>query len=330
MMFKNKKKQSLEPLTAEEFMHEFLFESIKERRWRNLTRFIKAIALLIMVSVASYILLKGPTTSTNSVSTPHTALIKINGAIASQRTANADQVYKLLKRAFENQHAKAIILSINSPGGSPVQAGRIYDDVLRFKAVYDKPVYAYIDDLGASAGYYIALSADQIYANRASLVGSIGVISASFGLADVLNDLGVERRVFKSGDNKNFLDPFSPLNEEQSEFWQQQLNITHQQFIQRVLDSRGERLDVTEYGLFSGLIWNGEEAKRIGLIDDLSSPQQIAVERVDEPKVVEYRTRTNPISNLLNRTPFNFGSYDSNQIVETVLTEINTQGVKLQ
>lgn len=331
MIFRRKKTKQEEPVSNEEFMQRFLFESVKERKWRNITSLTRATALLLMASVGTYIALKGPSSNNENIfNDDHTAIIKINGNIDSQRTANADEIYKLLEKAFENDNAKAVILSINSPGGSPVQAGRIYDDVLAFKDVYDKPVYAYIDDVGASAGYYIALSADKIYANRASLVGSIGVISTSFGFVDIMNAFGIERRTIKSGENKNFLDPFAPLHQEQAEFWQQQLRMTHEQFVQRVVDSRGENLDLSEYGLFTGLIWNGEEAARIGLIDGLSSPHKIAAQEAGEQKLVEYRIKKNFFTNLSNSSPFNFGSDKSSEFVETVLTEINAQSLKLK
>ena len=330
MIFRKKnKEEDYEPPSNDEFMQTMLFELMTERKWRAITRFIRILILFLFLATIIYILLTGPlsTKSTNTSSKPHAALIKIHGAISSDKTANADAVYKLLEKAFKNEHAKSIILSINSPGGSPVQAGRIYDDVLAFKQLYDKAVYAYIDDVGASAGYYIALAADNIYANRASLVGSIGVISSSFGLVDTINALGIERRTIKSGDHKNFFDPFSPLLDEQVDFWQKQLVITHQQFIERVIDSRGERLQLEEEGLFSGLIWNGEEAQRIGLIDGLSSPHQIAAELSGTAKIVEYSTKVGFLTSLSNKNPFRFSS---SELANELITDINTQTVKLR
>lgn len=327
MFFKKKRPpEDIEPLNNDEFMHEIVFQVMKERKWRTLNTLFRTLILFLMVIAGAYFIFQNSSSKkiTDTVSSSsHMALIKINGAISSDKTVNADDIYELLEKAFKSDSTKAVLLSINSPGGSPVQAGRIYDDVLHFKTLYDKPVYAYIDDIGASAGYYIAAAADEIYANRASIVGSIGVISSSFGFVDTIDSLGIERRVFKSGENKNFLDPFSPLQEEQTAFWQAQLDITHQQFIDRVIESRGERLNTEVEGLFSGLVWNGEEAKRIGLIDDLSSPQQLA----GDTKIIEYRKRGNFLDSLDKKLPF---SFSSSEIVREVITELNSQKVELR
>lgn len=327
-MFFNKKRRLKddESLNTDELMHEVVFQIMKERRWRTLTSLFRTLIFLLFVVMLIYFFFQnsGSKQITDTVSSSsHLAVIKINGAISSDKTANADDIYKLLEKAFKNDSAEAILLSINSPGGSPVQAGRIYDDVRHFKTLYDKPVYAYIDDIGASAGYYIAAAADKIYANRASLVGSIGVISSSFGLVDTIDGLGIERRVIKSGEHKNFLDPFSPLHEEQAAFWQTQLDITHQQFIDRVVESRGKRLNTEVEGLFSGLVWNGEEAKRIGLIDDLSSPQQLA----GDNKIIEYRKKGSFLDSLDNKLPF---SIHSSNLVDEVVTRLSTQKIELR
>jgi len=164
-----------------------------------------------------------------------------------------------------------VVLRINSPGGSPVQAGQIYDGIKALREQHpEMPVYAVIDDLGASGGYYVAVAADQLIANQASLVGSIGVISGGFAFKDAMERLGIERRVFTSGENKAFLDPFSDMDEEQREFWQSVLDSIHQQFIDRVKEGRGDRL-VDDPKIFSGLVWSGEMALDLGLIDELGS-----------------------------------------------------------
>ena len=200
------------------------------------------------------------------------------------------------------------MLVINSPGGSPVQAGYIYDEVKRLRAEYpDKKVYAVIKDIGASGGYYIAAAADEIYADRASLVGSIGVTAASFGFVDLMEKMGVERRNFTAGEHKSFLDPFAPLQEDEKEFWETVLESTHKQFIQRVKEGRGERL-VEADKLFSGLIWNGEQARDLGLIDDLGSPAMVAREIIGEEKLQDYTLKPSPLDEFTRRFGAAIGS----------------------
>jgi protease-4 len=191
--------------------------------------------------------------------------------LASESRASAERVLAGAQRAFKAPQAEAVVLRINSPGGSPVQAGQIYDGIKALREQHpEMPVYAVIDDLGASGGYYVAVAADQLIANQASLVGSIGVISGGFAFKDAMERLGIERRVFTSGENKAFLDPFSDMDEEQREFWQSVLDSIHQQFIDRVKEGRGDRL-VDDPKIFSGLVWSGEMALDLGLIDELGS-----------------------------------------------------------
>nr|WP_246480212.1 S49 family peptidase [Motiliproteus sediminis] len=231
----------------------------------------------------------------------HVALVEVLGTISQDDAANADAIVTGLRDAFEDDNTRAVIVRINSPGGSPVQAGYVYDEIRRLRALHpDTPVYSVIVDIGASGGYYIAAAADEIYADKASLVGSIGVISSSFGFVETLEKLGVERRVVTSGENKAFLDPFSPLKESEVAFWKGVLKTTHEQFIDQVRKGRGDRL-VDDEALFSGLIWTGEQALELGLIDGLGSASYVARELVGEENIVNFTHKATPIERLAER-----------------------------
>jgi protease-4 len=223
-------------------------------------------------------------------STSHTALIEIEGMIADKEPASADNIVGSLRAAFEDKNTKGVILRINSPGGSPVQSGYVADEIRRLRA--EKPaikVYAVISDLGASGAYYIASAADQIYADKASLVGSIGVTAAGFGFVGTMEKLGVDRRTYTSGEHKAFLDPFQPQKADETAFWQGVLDTTHKQFIASVKQGRGDRLKDKEHPeLFSGLVWTGEQALPLGLIDGLGSSSYVAREVIGEKEIVDY------------------------------------------
>lgn len=225
-----------------------------------------------------------------SRSTSHTALIEVKGMIADTEAASADNIVGSLRKAFEDEKTKGVILRINSPGGSPVQSGYIYDEIRRLRA--QKPnikVYAVITDLGASGAYYIASAADQIYADKASLVGSIGVTAAGFGFVGTMEKLGVDRRTYTSGEHKAFLDPFQPPKPDETAFWQGVLDTTHKQFIASVKAGRGDRLkDKDHPELFSGLVWTGEQAVGLGLVDGLGSASYVARDIIGEKEMVDY------------------------------------------
>ncbi|MEE3509081.1 signal peptide peptidase SppA [Pseudomonas sp. 10C3] len=226
----------------------------------------------------------------------HTALIEVRGMIADKETASADNIVGSLRAAFEDSKTKGVILRINSPGGSPVQSGYIYDEIRRLRA--EKPdikVYAVITDLGASGAYYIASAADQIYADKASLVGSIGVTAAGFGFVGIMDKLGVDRRTYTSGEHKAFLDPFQPQKADETQFWQGVLDTTHRQFIASVKQGRGDRLkDKDHPELFSGLVWTGEQAQQLGLVDGLGSASYVAREIIGEKEIVDYTIEESP------------------------------------
>lgn len=222
-------------------------------------------------------------------SSRHTALVEMNGVIADDELASADNIITALRDAFDNKNSAGIILRINSPGGSPVQSGYIYDEIKRLREKHpDKLLYAVISDVCASGGYYVAAAADKIYADKASIVGSIGVRMDNFGFVDAMKKFGVERRTLTAGENKALFDPFSPVNEQGKQHLQSMLDDIHQQFINAVKTGRGERLHTETEGLFSGLIWTGEQAKSIGLVDDLASSSYVAREVIGNETIVNY------------------------------------------
>ncbi|MBT8768374.1 signal peptide peptidase SppA [Metapseudomonas boanensis] len=236
----------------------------------------------------------------------HTALVEVRGMIADTEAASADNIVTSLRKAFEDPKTKGVVLRINSPGGSPVQSGYIYDEIRRLREAHkDIKAYAVITDLGASGAYYIASAADEIYADKASLVGSIGVTAASFGFVDAMTKLGVERRVYTSGEHKAFLDPFQPQKPAETEFWQSVLETTHQQFIESVKKGRGDRLKVADHPeLFSGLVWSGEQALKLGLVDKLGSASFVAREVIGAKEIVDYTVQETPFDRFAKK----FGS----------------------
>ena len=275
--------------------------SLKEqRRSRRWGIFFK---LLTFIYIGAIVFIFGQTSLTEINQTEkHTALVELNGVIADDKAANADSVITALRDAFKNENSAGVILRINSPGGSPVQSGYIYDEILRLRKEYtDTPLYAVITDVCASGGYYIAAAADKIYADKASIVGSIGVRMDNFGFVDAMNKLGVERRTLTAGKNKALLDPFLPVDEETNAHMQTMLTEIHQQFITAVKDGRGDRLDTSVEGLFSGLIWTGEAAVNIGLVDDLASSSYIAREVIGEETIVNYTVKDDILERFADR-----------------------------
>ena len=220
--------------------------------------------------------------------------------ISSDGKANAEDINQALRAAFEDEGAKAVVLLINSPGGSPVQAGIVSDEMLRLKAIYKKPLYAVIEETGASAAYYIAASADDIFVDKASVVGSIGVLMDGFGFTDLMQKLGIERRLMTAGENKGFLDPFSETTPRQKAHVQRVLNQIHAQFIEVVRAGRGTRLQETE-DTFSGLFWTGEQAVELGLADQLGGLDYVAREIAQAPEIIDYTLRENVAERLVRQ-----------------------------
>lgn len=279
-------------------------EQRRARRWGIFFKLLTFFYLFAAIALFSPVAQQGGGFS--SMAKDHTALVKVRGVIAEDQEADANRIATGLRNAFENKHVKAVILSINSPGGSPVQSGYVYDEIRRLRAKYPAiPVYAVIGDIGASGAYYIAAAADRIYASESSLVGSIGVTAAGFGFVGTLEKLGMERRNYTSGEHKSFLDPFSPEKPDERVFWQDVLAKTHQQFIKRVRDGRGDRLKESP-DLFSGLVWNGEQALAMGLIDGLGSPGQVARDVIGVEDVVDYTPQKNPFESFTHRMGASF------------------------
>jgi len=287
---------------------EFLREQRRSRRWGVIFR-VGVLAYLLLLLIIYY---ANNFTDSLSTATEHTALIDVDGVIAADADASADLLVTSLRKAFDADHAKAIILRINSPGGSPVQAGYVFDEIRRLREKHpDKKVYAVCVDACASGAYYIAAAADQIYVDKASLVGSIGVRLDSFGFQQAMDDLGIQRRLITAGDRKGILDPFSPLQERDRAFLQGLLDNIHQQFIDAVKTGRGDRLKGGDE-LFTGLFWTGEESIPLGLSDGIGTSSSVARDVVGVEDIVEYSTQRDLLKRLTDR----FGTAVAKGLVE--------------
>lgn len=288
---------------------DYLRDKRSRRRWGILFKLL-IFLYLIAILVAAY---SSDLLDTDETNKPHTALIEVRGVIASETDASADRIIAALRKAFETEQVKGIILRINSPGGSPVQAGYINDEIKRLKAKYKQeknkelPVYAVAVDLCASGGYYIAVGADAIYVDKASLIGSIGVRIDGFGFEEAMKNLGVERRLLTAGDNKGILDPFSPLPEAQRVFIEGVLGTLHRQFIDVVKTGRGDRLKGGDE-LFSGLFWSGQEAVELGLADGLGSASSVARDIIGTEKLLDYTQKRDLYESLAKRFGMNIAS----------------------
>lgn len=277
-------------------------EQRKSRQWgiffKMATLFYVTISLLFVFAFMS--LMAQSQDALPSSAENYAAVIEVNGVIAADQDASADNLITALRNAFDDEKVLGIILRINSPGGSPVQSGYVYDEIVRLRETRDIPVYAVITDLGASGAYYIAAAADEIYADKASLVGSIGVTGSGFGFVDAMKKFGVERRLYTSGEYKGFLDPFSPENPKEKAFWENVLSVTHQQFIDQVKKGRGDRLKETP-DLFSGLVWSGEQALELGLIDGLASTSSLARDTLETEDLVNFTRQPDPWEELVQK-----------------------------
>ena len=289
--------QSLETLARE-----LLRDRRSERRWRVFFR-LAWLGLALTV----FWLLAAQRGHSGAPAGPHTALVEVRGEIAPDTEASAEQLIAGLKQAFEDVSARAVVVRINSPGGSPVQAGIVNDEIRRLKALHKKKVYAVVDEMCASGAYYIAVAADEIYVDKASLVGSIGVLMDGFGVAGLMEKLGVERRLITAGENKGMLDPFSPQNERHKAYAQAMIDQIHRQFIAVVKEGRGDRLKESP-DTFSGLFWNGEEAIRMGLADKLGSLDFVAREVIQAEEVVDYTPKENVAEKLARRFGASIGA----------------------
>jgi protease-4 len=256
---------------------------------------------MILLFVVMILLTSLPTTRSGLELGKHTALIDIEGVISASTEASADNVVTGLRNAYDDDNTAGIILRINSPGGSPVQAGYINDEILRLREKHpDIPVYAVISDICASGGYYIAVAADRIYADKASMVGSIGVLFNGFGFVDALDKLGVERRLITAGEHKGFLDPFQPMKEEDKLHLEKMLGNIHQQFIDVVRRGRGDKLQDNDQ-LFSGYVWTGEQGIEMGLVDELGSSSFVAREVIKQERIKDFTYKPTYFDRLADR-----------------------------
>ncbi|SDW37055.1 MULTISPECIES: S49 family peptidase [Variovorax] len=285
-----------ERATLEKLAFASLNEQKATRRWKT---FVRLSWLAFFVFLAWFALSRSAPSTAKT--TAHTAVVEIKGEIANGGDASAEFVVAAMKTAFEDEGAKGVVLLINSPGGSPVQAGIINDEIKRLKAKYKKPVYAVVEETCASAAYYIAAAADKIYVDKASIVGSIGVLMDGFGFTGVMEKVGVERRLLTAGENKGFLDPFSPMSDAQRAHAQTMLNQIHTQFINVVKAGRGDRLKLDTPGLFSGLFWSGEQAVEYGLADQLGNVDYVAREVIKAEEVIDYTRRDNVAEKLAKK-----------------------------
>ena len=285
-----------ERATMERLLFATLEEQKSARRWRAFVRLAWLAFFIFLIWALTF---RG--TATADKTTPHTAVIEIEGEIGPKSEASAEFIVAAAKAAFEDSGAQAVVLLINSPGGSPVQAGIINDELRRLKAKYKKPLYAVVEESCASAAYYIAVSADRIFVDKASIVGSIGVLMEGFGFVGLMDKLGIERRLLTAGENKGFLDPFSPQTDRQKQHAQQMLDVVHRQFIDVVKTGRGKRLKAETPELFSGLFWTGQQAVDLGLADQIGNLDFVAREIVKAEELVDYTRHENVAEKLAKR-----------------------------
>ena len=288
-----------------------LTEQKKARWWSNffkLAMFAYLIGIFVMMAYPRF--KEGVTGS----SKPHTAVIDVQGVIAENEAANADAIIEGMRDAAKDEKTKGIILKINSPGGSPVQSGYVYDEIKRLKQKYPQlPIYAVVSDICASGGYYIASASDKIFVNQASIIGSIGVVMNGFGFVDVIKKVGVERRLLTAGAHKAMLDPFSPAKPDENAHMQTLLDDVHQQFIKAVRDGRGKRL-VESKDMFSGLVWTGEAGIKLGLADGFGTVDSIARDVIGTEETVNYTPQEQLFDKLAGKLGASFGHAFSSAI----------------
>jgi protease-4 len=296
-MEETKKQSNFEKDIVEKLAFAAVTEQRRSRRWKIFFIF------LFFIYLFSFPLLMSGKFKLPDLDedTRHTALVDLEGIISSETEASADKVVTALRDAFEDDNTAGVILRINSPGGSPVQSSYIYSEMKRLREKYpDTPLYSVITDLCASGGYYVAVGADKIYANESSIVGSIGVIMNGFGFEGTMEKLGVERRALTAGDHKALMDPFAPLREEEKAHLQVMLNEIHQQFINTVKEGREGKL-VEDEKLFSGLVWTGDRAKALGLVDEFGSAGFVAREVIKVEKIVDFSGQKDLLSRFFDR-----------------------------
>lgn len=299
-----------------------LREQVTARRWNI---FFKSLIFIYLFVVLFYAM--GLIGHHKTAAESHTALIDIAGVIEAGGDVNANSVLGSLQEAYESPNMKGIILRINSPGGSPVQAGIINDEIRRQKKLHPNiPVYAVVEDICASGGYYIAVAADKIYVDKGSIIGSIGVLMDGYGFTETMKKVGVERRLMTAGENKAMLDPFSPVNPKHQALAQTMLNEIHEQFKTVVRQGRGNRLKETPE-VFSGLFWSGEQGIKLGLADAFGSADYVAREVIKQENIVDYTYQDDFASRIAKK----IGASMSQSIGEVIVKQlVNAESVKLR
>lgn len=303
------KDTSLSNQDSQTLLNQVILDYIKEQRRKQKWRWVmRIIYLLVLIFIGYELLINNEEAGTNIK--PHVGIVDINGEIFDSKVANADEFAKGLESAYKNSGLKALVVRINSPGGSPVQAEYMYNMIKYYRSKYPEiKIYAVCVDLCASAAYYIAAAAEDIYASPSSVVGSIGVLYSGFGFVDAMNKVGITRRLQTSGTNKGFMDPFSPESNFQKQKMQVMLDLIHEQFINRVKQGRGDRLHINNE-IFSGLMWSGEQALPMGLIDGFASAGQLARDVIKVNSMIDYTHK----QNLLDRVSKNFGTAMANEL----------------
>ncbi|MFZ4378998.1 MAG: signal peptide peptidase SppA [Polynucleobacter sp.] len=304
----NWERQALEHLLLEN-----LKETRKARRWKAILRVLTLLVIVAVLIAVFDFHLPGRGMGVEN----HTAMVTLDGEISSSSMANALDINSSLVSAFENEHSAGVVLRINSPGGSPVQAGMINDEIHRLRKLYPKkPFYVVVEDICASGGYYVAVAADQILVDKASLVGSIGVIMEGFGFTGLMDKLGVTRRMITAGSNKGMMDPFSKENPQQVEMIKTMIDEIHQQFIAVVKEGRGARLKETA-DLFSGRVWNGEQAIKIGLVDGYGTVESVARDVFKAPDILDYTMKENFAERVAKRFGAEVGAAAGKALIKT-------------
>ena len=280
------------PQWERQLLEKIAFASLQEQRLkRRWGIFFKLAVLAYLVAVLVLVVDWGGTDKL--ADGKHTALINVRGTIDATGDASAEKINGALQSAFEDKGTAGVIMRINSPGGSPVQSGIVYDEIRRLRTKHPEiPFYVVVEDLCASGGYYIASAADKIFVDKASIIGSIGVLMDGFGFTGTMEKLGVERRLLTAGANKGFLDPFSPQDEKQKEHAQLLLGEIHKQFIEVVRQGRGKRLKETPE-MFSGLMWTGSQSIGLGLADDFGTVDSVARDLIKAETVLDYSVKEN-------------------------------------
>ena len=305
--------QNWERQALEHLLLENLKETRKARRWKAVFRVLTLIVFVGAVLAVFDFHLPGRGMGMEK----HTALVTIEGEISSGSMANALDINSSLSAAFENENSAGVVLRINSPGGSPVQAGMMNDEIHHLRKLYpSKPFYVVVEDICASGGYYVAVAGDQILVDKASIVGSIGVIMEGFGFTGLMDKLGVTRRMITAGSNKGMMDPFSKENPQQVEMIKTMIDEIHQQFIAVVKAGRGDRLKETPE-MFSGRVWNGEQAIKIGLVDGYGSVESVARDIFKAPDILDYTMKENFAERVAKRFGAEVGAAAGKALIKT-------------